>query len=284
MRTNPLIVLALAPLLAACTASTTAWDAPTRVRFGTITPENARAVEQVFARHDLGVRKISTAPNAYDLYGLRTAQDFAELKHDLDNVFESQGIEVPLDFAMISYASTDPGSAQARATIDISAAPGARLFIADQTPRNPWREVVPTPSGNWRGTVQTNGLVAQNGGWVYVAARGANDFTRYFRISAGKGGLEPVSYVALRDTGLGEPLSAQANAQRTTYTSLPRQPMPKHLAQYRQQQQQYLRNQQIRQAKQSQGQYAAKPPKNLGALKHANQPAQAEAADSKDFR
>ncbi len=221
MRNKALIVL-VAPLLAACSTNqvnTTAWDAPTRVRFGSVRADDVGAIEQVFARHDLGAKRVSSSPLAYDLTGINSTREFAQVKSDLDATLKSRGLDAPLEFAMISYASAD-AMAQTRSTIEVTVPPGSRLYIADQSRRNPWREVTPTPSGSWKGLIHTSTVVADAGGWVYVTAK-KDGFDRYSRVSAFNGKQEAVSYVTLRDAGLNEPFKAPPASTNFYATNTP---------------------------------------------------------------
>lgn len=210
---NGITALALAAmLLPACSKpQPIPWDAETEFRFGGLMQDEAPYVEQVFRSHDLAFRRTSESPISYKVAGITTVRDLAYVHRDLRAVAREQRISMPLETATLNFGGlAASGSVLTRITVSVSA--GARALVADRPVGSPWRLVDVNRQGKWEGLVNTKGIVAQNGGWVYIAAVG-QDITRYYRVNVLTKQQEYVPYADLRKAGLFEPTPEDMNAR-----------------------------------------------------------------------
>ncbi len=183
---------------ATAAARADAWTAPTTFRFATLGTGDAAKVEGVFQRRDLLYRRTSEMPLAYEVKGLRNAQDLSEVNTELSRV-----ADIPFETAVMNFGGLDP-AASAYTNVEIKVTPGAEAFVADGSAAAPWRRIFVDKSGAWKGLVNTRATVAKQAGWLYVAAT-KDGYTRYSRVNIGTRTAENLSFVRFKESTLPEP-------------------------------------------------------------------------------
>ncbi len=179
------------------TRTSEAWTAPTTFRFESLDKRSAPKIEAVFQSRKVLYRRTGEDPLAYEIKGLRDPVQIARLNREL-----SDATGQPFETATMNFGGLDP-SATAYANIDIKVTPGAEAFVADgpASGATAWRRIFVDKNGSWKGLVNSRGMVAKQGGWLYVAANKDN-LTRYSRVNVTTRKAEALSYVQFKTSNL----------------------------------------------------------------------------------
>lgn len=207
MRMNGLIAIASCAALTACgtTGVYYDWQVPTTFRFASLTEAETGEIEAVFDHHDLvHTREDSRDHVVFHVDGIESTWHLARVMHAINDKSKELRIEVPLEAVTFEYGGLNT-SAMTTTAIRVNVPRGATACIADGSDREPWRPVKPNRDGVWEGEVRTDGVVAANDGWVYVAATRDGQFFRYFRVNVLTKQQQVMTYNDVRSAGLKEP-------------------------------------------------------------------------------
>lgn len=190
------------------------WNAPTTYRFATLDKRAAPKVEAVFQSNRVLYRRTSESPLAYETKPIRDPNQVARLNREL-----AEATGQKFDAATINFAGLDPVDA-GYSNINIKVTPGAEAFVADgpASGATPWRRVFVDKAGTWSGLVNAKGMVKQQGGWLYVAARKDN-LTRYSRVNISTRAAEALTYDRFKSSKLPMPSVAGKSAVETAESS-----------------------------------------------------------------
>lgn len=199
------ILAALALTLGACSRprSYINWNAPTTFRFKGLTDSQAPAVEQIFRDHRVSYRRSDDSPIEYQIDGITKVRDLAFLLQDLRRATRAASIDAPFENATLEFGGI-AAYGDVTTSIKVTVSPGAAAWIADGPQGARWRPIPVSSRGTWQGNVRTDGLVAREGGWVYIAAQRGGIF-RYYRVNVLSKDQERISYADVRAIGLSEP-------------------------------------------------------------------------------
>ncbi len=199
--------LILFALLGACgtTGVYYDWDVPTTFRFASITQHETGEIAGVFEHHGLRFQREDTRDSVvFSVEDIQSTWHLARVMHAIKKKADDLNVEVPLEAVTFEYGGLNT-SAMTRTSIEISVPRGASACIADGSDRDPWRPVKTDDNGLWTGEVRTDGTVADNDGWVYVAATRDGEFYRYFRVNVLTKQQQVVSFSEVRSAGLSAP-------------------------------------------------------------------------------
>lgn len=177
-----------------------AWTAPTTFRFDSLDKKSAAKVESVFQSRKVLYRRTSDDPLTYEIKGLRDPVQISRLNKEL-----SDATGQPFETATLSFGGLDPAAA-IYTNIDIKVTPGAEAFVADgpATGGSAWRRIFVDKNGSWKGLINSRGVVAKQGGWLYVAANKDN-LTRYSRVNVSTRKAEALSFTQFKTASLPVP-------------------------------------------------------------------------------
>ena len=188
-RARLLIGLAMLIGTAALTGcSQNRWGAVTRFEFSDMTIDEAREMMVVFREAGLNAEIDQTAEiTTIEAKNIRTTKEVSKLIRAIRAKSREMNKSQPLTEATLRFGRLQiVGKVYTSITIAVS--PNARAFVADRQPQDPWREVT-VNDGEFDGVVNTQFTVAEQGGWVYIAAfrEGA---ARYSRVNVLTGRVE----------------------------------------------------------------------------------------------
>lgn len=165
------------------------WGALTRFEFSDMTQNEARQMLVVFQEAGLNA---SVDPSAevttIEAKNIRTTAELSKLIGSIRDKSKDMNKSQPLTEATLRFGRLQI-SGTVYTSISIAVSPNARAFVADRQKEDPWREVR-VEGGRFDGVVNTEFTVADQGGWVYIAAfrEGA---ARYSRVNVLTGKVEP---------------------------------------------------------------------------------------------
>lgn len=181
------------------------WDAPTEFRFASLTENETNDFAQVFERHEVVYTREDTREHiVFRVQQIDSTWHLTRIMHSLRKKARQLNIESDLETVAFEYGGLNT-SAVARVTVSITVPRGASACIADGPARDPWRSVNVSRNGTWTGEVNQSGIVAEQDGWVYVAATRDGEFHRYFRVNVITGQQQRVDYATVRGAGLEQP-------------------------------------------------------------------------------
>lgn len=188
-RNRTLIVIALlagAALLGGCQQRR--WGAQTRFEFSDLTRDEARQMLTVFQQAGLNAAiDPSSEVTTIEVKNIRTTAEVSKLIGAIREQSAKMNKSQPLTEATLRFGRLQI-SGTVYTSISIAVSPNARAFVADRQKDDPWREVR-VADGRFDGVVSTEFTVADQGGWVYIAAvrEGA---ARYSRVNVLTGRVE----------------------------------------------------------------------------------------------
>lgn len=181
-----LVLLVGASVLTGCQQRR--WGALTRFEFSDMTQDEARQMLTVFQQAGLNA---SIDPSAevttIEAKNIRTTAEVSKLIGAIRDKSREMNKSQPLTEATLRFGRLQI-SGTVYTSISIAVSPNARAFVADRQKEDPWREVR-VEGGKFDGVVSTEFTVADQGGWVYIAAfrEGA---ARYSRVNVLTGKVE----------------------------------------------------------------------------------------------
>jgi hypothetical protein len=164
------------------------WGALTRFEFSDMTKDEARQMLVVFQEADLNAAIDPAAEiTTIEAKNIRTTAEVSKLIGAIRDKSREMNKSQPLTEATLRFGRLQI-SGTVYTSISIAVSPNARAFVADRQKEDPWREVR-VEGGRFDGVVNTEFTVADQGGWVYIAAfrEGA---ARYSRVNVLTGKVE----------------------------------------------------------------------------------------------
>ncbi len=181
-----LVLLIGASALAGCQQRR--WGALTRFEFSDMTRDEARQMLVVFQEAGLNAAVDPRAEvTTIEAKNIRTTAELSKLIGAIRDKSKEMNKSQPLTEATLRFGRLQI-SGTVYTSISIAVSPNARAFVADRQKEDPWREVR-VEGGRFDGVVNTEFTVADQGGWVYIAAfrEGA---ARYSRVNVLTGRVE----------------------------------------------------------------------------------------------
>lgn len=164
------------------------WGALTRFEFSDMTQDEARQMMVVFSEAGLNAAIDPSAEiTTIEAKNIRTTAEVSKLIGAIREKSAAMNKSQPLTEATLRFGRLQI-SGTVYTSISIAVSPNARAFVADRQKEDPWREVK-VEGGRFDGVVNTEFTVADQGGWVYIAAfrEGA---ARYSRVNVLTGKVE----------------------------------------------------------------------------------------------
>lgn len=164
------------------------WGALTRFEFSDMTVEEGRQMLTVFNEAGLNAAIDPSAEiTTIEAKNIRTTAEVSKLIGAIREKSREMNKSQPLTEATLRFGRLQI-SGTVYTSISIAVSPNARAFVADRQKEDPWREVK-VEGGRFDGVVNTEFTVADQGGWVYIAAfrEGA---ARYSRVNVLTGKVE----------------------------------------------------------------------------------------------
>lgn len=164
------------------------WGALTRFEFSDMNREEAKQMLSVF--NEAGINAAidpSVEIATIEAKNIRTTAEVSKLIGAIREKSKEMNKSQPLTEATLRFGRLQI-SGTVYTSITIAVSPNARAFVADRQKDDPWREVK-VEGGKFDGVVNTEFTVADQGGWVYIAAfrEGA---ARYSRVNVLTGKVE----------------------------------------------------------------------------------------------
>lgn len=127
------------------------------------------------------VREVPAKVVTFDVSGIENTRHLTQILAAIDNYGYENHVSVPLETAVLTFGQLQlDGSLTTTVSVRVSA--DAKAYVADGADeKRAWREV-PVRNGVWTGPVSTDGVVAKQGGWVYILGVRERD-RRYQRIN-----------------------------------------------------------------------------------------------------
>lgn len=157
------------------------WGFTTEYQFVGASAGDRPIIESVFRKHDAVYRRTAEAPLTYEVTNVATFVRLELIHKDLDRAVRRQRLDLRPDRAVLRYGGIALEGGVGT-TVSVEVTPGAVVHIADGTRRRPWRRVTIEEDGTFSGSVDTTGVVADTGGWVYIHAR-VGDLARVWRVN-----------------------------------------------------------------------------------------------------
>ncbi|MCR9216477.1 MAG: hypothetical protein NXI14_04665 [bacterium] len=164
------------------------WGALTRFEFSDLSVDEGRQMLTVFNEAGLNAALDPSAEvTTIEAKNIRTTKEVSKLIGAIREKSKQMNKSQPLTEATLRFGRLQI-SGTVYTSISIAVSPNARAFVADRQKQDPWREVK-VEGGRFEGVVNTEFTVADQGGWVYIAAfrEGA---ARYSRVNVLTGKVE----------------------------------------------------------------------------------------------
>jgi hypothetical protein len=164
------------------------WGAVTRFEFSDLSQDEARQMLVVFQQAGINAAVDPRAEvTTIEAKNIRTTAEVSKLIGAIREKSTAMNKSQPLTEATLRFGRLQI-SGTVYTSISIAVSPNARAFVADRQKDDPWREVR-VADGRFDGVVSTEFTVADQGGWVYIAAvrEGA---ARYSRVNVLTGRVE----------------------------------------------------------------------------------------------
>jgi len=174
-----LVISALA--LSGCSRSVGWARNETRFEFGALPQAKAGEMKNLLYAQGVRVKEVPAKVVTFDVSGIESTRHLSQILDAIDTYGYENRVSVPLETAVLTFGQLQlDGSLTTTVTVRVSA--DAKAYVADGTDeKRAWREV-PVRNGVWTGPVSTDGVVAKQGGWVYILGVRERD-RRYQRIN-----------------------------------------------------------------------------------------------------
>ncbi len=153
----------------------------TRFEFGALPQTKAGEMKSLLTAQGVRVREVQAKVVTFDVTGIESTRHLSQILDAIETYGYDNRVSVPLETAVLTFGQLQlDGSLTTTVTVRVSS--DAKAYVADGSDeKRAWREV-PVRNGIWTGPVSTDGVVAKQGGWVYILGVRERD-RRYQRIN-----------------------------------------------------------------------------------------------------